>query len=84
MNKPCLGSLKGQVLGEFLTTLRQQKGIVSDRYNLKFEWFVARVFPSEFSKNPWCFPWASASGKGIDLPFNHTMAMKEIRTLSAY
>lgn len=52
MNNPCLGSLKGQMLGEFLITLKQWKGIVSDRYNLKFKWFVALVFPSEFSKNP--------------------------------
>lgn len=45
MNQHHLGYLESQLLGELLITVKQWKGIVNYRYNLKIKWLWHLFFP---------------------------------------
>lgn len=72
-----LRSLGCQMLGGFLITVKHWKGIVNDRYNLKFNGLWCLSFHQSSARICGVSYGASASDKGVDLSLSCTTAMRQ-------
>ena len=65
------------MLHQLLITVKQWKGIVNYRYNLKIKWLWHLSFHQSSAQIHGVSHGASASGQGIDLSLSHMMAMRQ-------